>query len=116
MTTSAHTHAPPNRVKTVWFYPFAFTRNAPRKGNRAPLNQIKYNAPPRKGWRGVPDELVEAIPLNKINCNEQRDGETGYGYLPHQARQAHHDARYMDNGLMTMWLIPGTNYGPSTWL
>ena len=25
MTTSAHTHAPPNRVKTVWFYPFAFT-------------------------------------------------------------------------------------------
>ena len=29
---------------------------------------------------------------------------TGYGYFPHQARQAHHGARYMDHELMTMWL------------
>ena len=57
---------------------FTFTGNAPRKGKRIPLNEIKYN--------------------------EQRDEETGFGYLPHQARQAHHGARYMDHELMTMWL------------
>ena len=51
------------------FYPFVFTGNAPRKGNRAPLNQI--------------------------NCSEERDEETGYGYF---------GARYMDHELMTMWL------------
>ena len=60
------------------FYPSSFTGNDPRKGWRIPLNRIKYN--------------------------EQRDEETGYGYLPHQARQAHHGARYMDHELMTMWL------------
>ena len=42
--------------------------------------------------------------MNEINYNEQRDKETGYGYLPLQARQAHHGARYMDHELMTMWL------------
>ena len=51
------------------FHPFVFTGNAPRKGNRAPLNQI--------------------------NCSEERDEETGYGYF---------GARYMDHELMTMWL------------
>ena len=35
---------------------------------------------------------------------KERDEETGYGYLPHQARQAHHGARYMDHGVLTMWL------------
>ena len=35
---------------------------------------------------------------------KERDKETGYGYLPRQARQAHHGARYMDHELMTMWL------------
>jgi RHS repeat-associated protein len=35
---------------------------------------------------------------------KERDEETGYGYLPRQARQAHHGARYMDHELMTMWL------------
>lgn len=35
---------------------------------------------------------------------KERDEETGYGYLPHQVRQAHHGARYMDHELMTMWL------------
>lgn len=41
---------------------------------------------PRKGWR---------TPLNQIIYSEQRDGETGYGYL---------GARYMDHVLTTMWL------------
>ena len=50
---------------------------------------------PRKGWR---------IPLNEIKYNEQRDEETGFGYLPQQVRQAYHGARYMDHELMTMWL------------
>jgi hypothetical protein len=35
---------------------------------------------------------------------KERDKETGYGYIPHQARQAHHGARYMDHELMTGWL------------
>jgi RHS repeat-associated protein len=74
----AHKTALPNRTQTRRFYPFVFTRNDPRKGRRIPLNRIKYN--------------------------EQCDEETGYGYLPRQARQAHHGARYMDHELMTMWL------------
>ena len=57
------------RTPNMWFYPFVFTGNDPRKGRRIPLNRIKYN--------------------------EQRDGETGYGYF---------GARYMDHELMTMWL------------
>lgn len=32
-----------NRTKTVRFHPFVFTSNAPRKGKRIPLNEIKYN-------------------------------------------------------------------------
>ena len=44
-----------NCFKAKRFYPFVFTGNAPRKGNRAPLNQI--------------------------NCSEERDEETGYGYF-----------------------------------
>ncbi len=39
-----------------------------------------------------------------IFTGKERDEETGYGYLPRQARQAHHGARYMDHELMTMWL------------
>ena len=31
-----------NRTKTMRFYPFVFTSNAPRKGKRIPLNKIKY--------------------------------------------------------------------------
>ena len=58
-----------NCFKAKRFYPFVFTGNAPRKGNRAPLNQI--------------------------NCSEERDEETGYGYF---------GARYMDHEPMTMWL------------
>ena len=70
MALSAHKTAPQNRTQTMRFYPFVFTGNDPRKGWRIPLNRIKYN--------------------------EQRDEETGYGYLPRQARQAHHGARYLD--------------------
>ena len=40
---------------------------------------------------------------SSFTCKE-KDEETGYGYLPRQARQAHHGARYMDHELMTMWL------------
>ena len=39
-----------------------------------------------------------------VFTGKERDKETGYGYLPRQARQAHHGARYMDHELMTMWL------------
>lgn len=78
MNKPAHKTEEVNRIQTMRFHPFVFTSNAPRKGKR--------------------------IPLNEINYNEQRDEETGYGYLPRQARQAHHGARYMDHELMTMWL------------
>ncbi len=60
------------------FHPFVFTGNAPRKGNRTPLNQI--------------------------NCSEERDAETGYGYLPHQTRQAHHGVRYYWGAVLIGWL------------
>lgn len=53
MTTSAHNTDSQNRPQTMRFYPFTFTGNAPRKGKRIPLNEVKYN--------------------------EQRDEETGYG-------------------------------------
>lgn len=58
----------------------------------------------RSGANGKSPRKGKQIPLNEINYNEQRDEETGYGYLPRQARQAHHGARYMDHELMTMWL------------
>ena len=69
LTISAHKTEGVNRTKTMRFYRSDSTGNAPRKGNRAPLNQI--------------------------NCSEERDEETGYGYF---------GARYMDHELMTMWL------------
>ena len=51
MTITAHNTASKNgRVSA-----YVFTGNAPRKGKRIPLNEIKYN--------------------------EQRDEETGYGYF-----------------------------------
>ena len=68
LTISVHKTEGVNRTQTVRFYPFVFTGNGPRKGKRIPLNIIRYN--------------------------EQRNEETGYGYLPRQARQAHHGARY----------------------
>ena len=70
MTHSAHKLEESNRPQTMRFNHPVSTGNDPRKGWRITLNRIKYN--------------------------EQRDEETGYGYLPHQARQAHHGARYMD--------------------
>ncbi len=39
-----------------------------------------------------------------VFTGKELDPETGYGYLPRQARQAYHGARYMDHELMTMWL------------
>jgi len=78
MSKQTHKTEGENRTQNVWFHPFVFTSNAPRKGTR-----------------GVPAELDEAIPLNKIKYNEHRDEETGYSYF---------GARYMDHELMTMWL------------
>ena len=46
------------------FYPFVFT-----------------GKDPCKGWRGVPAEFDEEIPLNKIKYNEHRDEESGCGYI-----------------------------------
>ena len=81
------------------FYPFTFTGNGPRKGWRTPLNQI------------ICSEQRDALRLNPqsgglrgARLTSPQDLLTGYGYLPRQARQAHHGARYMDHELMTMWL------------
>ena len=35
---------------------------------------------------------------------KEKDEETGYGYLPHRARQAHHGARYYDCDLSGLFL------------
>jgi len=51
MTITAHNTASKNERVSA----YVFTGNAPRKGKRIPLNEIKYN--------------------------EQRDEETGYGYF-----------------------------------
>ena len=75
MSKQTHKTKGENRTETMWFCPFIFTGNDPRKGWRIPQNEIKYN--------------------------EQRDDGTGFGYLPHQARQAHHGAIYIDHELMT---------------
>ena len=88
-----------NRTQKVRFYPFTFTGNGPRKGWRTPLNQI------------ICSEQRDALRLNPqsgglrgARLTSPQDLLTGYGYLPRQARQAHHGARYMDHELMTMWL------------
>ena len=65
MNRPAHKTEGVNRTKAVWFCPFIFTGNDPRKGWRIPLNEIKYN--------------------------EQRDEETCYGYCneyqPHAVKR-----------------------------
>ena len=101
------------------FYPFTFTGNGPRKGWRTPLNQI------------ICSEQRDALRLNPqsgglrgARLTSPQDLLTGYGYLPRQARQANHGARYMDHELMTMWLsvdpladkYPGTSpYAYCAW-
>lgn len=35
---------------------------------------------------------------------KEKDPETGYSYLPHQARQAHHGVKCLEHDLMTGWL------------
>ena len=72
---SAHKTVPLNRAKTTRFHPFVF----------------------------LPERMRTACDRSGANGKE-RDKETGYGYLPRQARQAHHGARYMDHELITMWL------------
>ena len=78
---------------------FRFTGNAPCKGKRIPLNEIKYNEQ-RDALRLNP----QSGGLRGARLTSPQDLLTGYGYLPRQARQAHHGARYMDHELMTMWL------------
>ena len=95
----SHKTTPQNRTNYVHIYSFVFTGNDPRKGWRIPLNEIKYN------------EQRDALRLNPqsgglcgARLTSPQDLLTGYGYQPHQARQAHHGACYMDHELMTMWL------------
>ena len=78
MKYPAHKTEGVNRIQPMRLYPFVFTGNDPRKGWRIPLNEIKYN--------------------------KQRDAETGYGYLPHQTRQAHHGVRYYWGAVLIGWL------------
>ena len=59
MSKQTHKTEGENRTQNVWFHPFVFTSNAPRKGTC-----------------GVPADLDEAIPLKTIKYNEQRDEET----------------------------------------
>ena len=63
MTRTAHRKPPPDHAVS-WLFLRSFT-----------------GKDSRKGWRGVPAELDEAIPLNKIKYNEQRDEEPGYSYF-----------------------------------
>ncbi len=75
LTTSAHKTEVVNRTKNMRLHPFVS------------LPERMRTACDRSGATG-----------------KERDKETGYSYLPRQARQAHHGARYMDHELMTMWL------------
>ena len=92
MNQTSHKTGLPNRTQTMRLHPFV---SLPERMRTACDRSGANGKSPRKGKR---------IPLNEINYNEQRDKETGYGYLPRQARQAHHGARYMDHELMTGWL------------
>ena len=75
LNSQPHKSTPLNRNQNMLFYPFVF------------LPERMRTACDRSGATG-----------------KERDEETGYGYLPRQARQAHHGARYMDHELMTGWL------------
>lgn len=66
------------------------------------MEQDKLNYPIYKTERVNRTKTVRFYPF--VFTWKEKDEETGYGYLPHQARQAHHGARYMDHELMTMWL------------
>jgi len=92
LNQTSHKTGLPNRTQTMRLHPFV---SLPERMRTACDRSGANGKSPRKGKR---------IPLNEINYNEQRDKETGYGYIPHQARQAHHGARYMDHELMTGWL------------
>ena len=64
MQQQGHKTEGANRTQPMRFHPFVSTSNDPREETR-----------------GVPAGLVEAIPLNKIKYNEQRDEETGFGHI-----------------------------------
>lgn len=62
----------------------------------------------RSGSNGKERDALRLNPqsggLRGARLTSPQDLLTGYGYLPRQARQAHHGARYMDHELVTMWL------------
>jgi hypothetical protein len=74
----------------------------------------------RSGANGKERDALRLNPQSGGLCGARltspQDLLTGYGYLPRQARQAHHGARYMDHELMTMWLSvdPMADKYPST--
>ena len=78
------------------FYPFVF------------LPERMRTACDRSGANGKERDILRLNPQSGGLCGDRltspQDLLTGYGYLPRQARQAHHGARYMDHELMTMWL------------
>ena len=78
------------------FYPFVFLPERMRTAcNRSGANGKERDALRRNPQSGG---------LRGARLTSPQDLLTGYGYLPRQARQAHHGARYMDHELMTMWL------------
>ncbi|MBP5548539.1 MAG: hypothetical protein J6X58_06595 [Bacteroidales bacterium] len=66
------------------------------------MEQDKLNYPIYKTEGVNRTQTMRFYPF--VFTGKEKDEETGFGYLPHQARQAHHGARYMDHELMTMWL------------
>ena len=94
MITPAHKTEGVNRTKTMRFGGSLFTGNAPRKGNRAPLNQIKNS-----------EERDEEKEMSGGHFASERGEEprSGIQYCS-SLSFTNFGARYMDHELMTMWL------------
>ena len=94
---SSHTEFYTNNYKqsrSIGFSLFTFTGKAPRKGNRAPLNQIKYS-----------EERDEEKEMSGGHFASERGEEprSGIQYCSSPSF-TNFGARYMDHELMTMWL------------
>ena len=96
MSQPAHKTEGVNRIQNMRFYPFVF------------LPERMRTACDRSGANGKERDILRLNPQSGGLCGARltspQDLLTGYGYLPRQARQAHHGARYMDHELMTLWL------------
>ena len=79
---------------TMRFQPPSFTGNAPRKGNRAPLNQIKYSE--------ERDEEKE-MSGGHFACERGEEPRSGLQYCS-SISFTNFGARYKDHGLTTGWL------------